>query len=328
MPFDVEVDERTVTRVDVRPTAVYELAWLLHTIETGRWYCGPDMDVEVGANLKADLHTLFGGSRGCEVDLSILAERVGLLFSEEVDTFLQELPRAIELDTAGLELLSEPAEDRQATIDRLQRLRDDPALARRYHELLLRAWDFWRDEWTAEGLPAVRLTARRWTERLQRGASVLEMLPEKHILNKQEQLTRLLALRPHIVLSPLHFMRMGGFVVDMTSFLHVGAPAGPVDAELVMRKEAEMTAERMKVLADGTRVALLQRLTVEPASVTDLARRFGLAQPTISNHVRMLRDAGLLESRRDGARVIYSAPRERLEQLLADTRHALLEQHC
>jgi DNA-binding transcriptional ArsR family regulator len=327
MPFDVEVDERTVARVDVRPTAVYELAWLLHTIDTGRWYAGPALGPEIDASLKADLRALFEDSRGCEVDLSILAERVGLLFSEDVDTFLQELPRAIELDNVGLELLSESPEDRQATIDRLQRLRDDPALSRRYHDFLARVWDLAREEWT-EGLPALRLTSRRWTERVERGASVVDLLPEKHILNKMERLTRLLALRRHVVLSPLHFMRHGGFVVDMTSFLHVGTPAGPVDDELVMRKEAEVMAERMKVLADGTRLALLQRLAAEPASVTDLARRFNLAQPTISNHVRMLRDAGLLESRRDGARVIYSARRERLEQLLADARHALLEHDC
>jgi DNA-binding transcriptional ArsR family regulator len=45
----------------------------------------------------------------------------------------------------------------------------------------------------------------------------------------------------------------------------------------------------------------------------------------VSNHVRLLRDAGLLESRKDGARVLYAAPRDRLERVLEDTRHLLVE---
>ena len=128
------------------------------------------------------------------------------------------------------------------------------------------------------------------------------------------------------MLSPLYFCPpRGGIVIDTTDFVHVGGPMQPVEGERVRREESEQLATRLKVLADGTRVSLLRQLTEEPATVMDLARRFGLAQPTVSNHVRLLRDAGLLDARRDGARVVYRVAPERLERLLDDTRQVLLE---
>jgi ArsR family transcriptional regulator len=135
----------------------------------------------------------------------------------------------------------------------------------------------------------------------------------------------LLRQRSRVVLAPMHFSRMGGLVLDMTGFVLAGGPFRLDEVEEVRRKESELIASRMKVLADGTRVALLRELALEPASVMDLARRFELAQPTVSNHVRLLRDAGLLESRKDGPKVVYRVPREQLERLLDDTRRRLLE---
>jgi DNA-binding transcriptional ArsR family regulator len=46
----------------------------------------------------------------------------------------------------------------------------------------------------------------------------------------------------------------------------------------------------------------LDTLRRGPRTVTDLADAFGLAQPTVSNHVKILRDAGLLSDVRDGRR--------------------------
>lgn len=51
-------------------------------------------------------------------------------------------------------------------------------------------------------------------------------------------------------------------------------------------------------LADPTRRAILARLAQGEASVSELARPFGLAQPTISKHLRVLEDAGLIEKGR------------------------------
>jgi len=53
-------------------------------------------------------------------------------------------------------------------------------------------------------------------------------------------------------------------------------------------------------LADPTRRAILARLTVGEASVTELARPFDISMPAICNHLKVLEDAGLIAQRRDG----------------------------
>ena len=55
-------------------------------------------------------------------------------------------------------------------------------------------------------------------------------------------------------------------------------------------------------LADPTRRAILARLAEGEATVSELAQPFGLRQPTISKHLRVLEDAGLIEQGRDAQR--------------------------
>lgn len=55
-------------------------------------------------------------------------------------------------------------------------------------------------------------------------------------------------------------------------------------------------------LADPTRRAMLARLTSGPATVTELGEPFGLRQPTISKHLRILEEAGLIRQGRDAQR--------------------------
>ena len=55
-------------------------------------------------------------------------------------------------------------------------------------------------------------------------------------------------------------------------------------------------------LADPTRRAILARLAVGEASVAELARPFAFTQPTISRHLKVLEQAGLIEAGRDAQR--------------------------
>jgi len=52
-------------------------------------------------------------------------------------------------------------------------------------------------------------------------------------------------------------------------------------------------------LADPTRRAMLARLAQGPATVNDLARPFALSLPTVSRHLKVLQDAGLVVKQRD-----------------------------
>ena len=55
-------------------------------------------------------------------------------------------------------------------------------------------------------------------------------------------------------------------------------------------------------LSDPTRRAMLARLAQGDATLTELAAPFDLAQPTISRHLRVLEDAGLIRTQRDKQR--------------------------
>ena len=68
---------------------------------------------------------------------------------------------------------------------------------------------------------------------------------------------------------------------------------------------AELAAT-FKALGDPTRVAIVNRLTTaEAVCVCDLTAAFDLAQPTISHHLKILRDAGLVEAERRGTWAYY-----------------------
>ena len=61
----------------------------------------------------------------------------------------------------------------------------------------------------------------------------------------------------------------------------------------------------LKALADETRLRLLESLLVEEKCVTELVRELRCPQPHISHHLRILRDAGLVEGLREGKQVCY-----------------------
>ena len=69
--------------------------------------------------------------------------------------------------------------------------------------------------------------------------------------------------------------------------------------------ESEALAARFKALADPTRVAIVNRLAAAECCVCDLNAAFDLSQPTISHHLKVLRDAGLVESSRRGTWAYY-----------------------
>jgi DNA-binding transcriptional ArsR family regulator len=71
----------------------------------------------------------------------------------------------------------------------------------------------------------------------------------------------------------------------------------------------------LEALADPTRRALFERLSRRPHSVGELAELAKVKQPTVSQHLRVLRQARLVDDRREGTHRYYSARREGLAEL-------------
>ena len=64
-------------------------------------------------------------------------------------------------------------------------------------------------------------------------------------------------------------------------------------------------AEKLKVLADRTRLAVMETLMSEPSHVSRLGDLLNVEQSLLSHHLRVLREAGLVIADRDGKNVIY-----------------------
>jgi ArsR family transcriptional regulator len=67
----------------------------------------------------------------------------------------------------------------------------------------------------------------------------------------------------------------------------------------------ELMARIFKTLADPTRLRLLQAMTLDCQSVSDLVQASGLPQPMVSHHLRILREAGLARAARRGTFMFY-----------------------
>ena len=65
-----------------------------------------------------------------------------------------------------------------------------------------------------------------------------------------------------------------------------------------------MTAT-FEIVADGSRRRILDLLVEEERAVGDLVDRLALSQPTVSKHLKVLREAGLVEARIAAQRRIY-----------------------
>lgn len=83
-------------------------------------------------------------------------------------------------------------------------------------------------------------------------------------------------------------------------------------------------------LADPTRRAILARLARGEATVTELAKPFEMTQPAISQHLKVLEQAGLIARRVDGARRprrLVKAGIDAMDQWLATLRQALAKNY-
>jgi ArsR family transcriptional regulator len=72
-----------------------------------------------------------------------------------------------------------------------------------------------------------------------------------------------------------------------------------------------------KAIADPTRREILRLLRSEEMTAGDVAARFEMTKPTLSHHFAVLRDAGLVTSRREGQTIWYALNTTVLEDVLA-----------
>jgi DNA-binding transcriptional ArsR family regulator len=101
-----------------------------------------------------------------------------------------------------------------------------------------------------------------------------------------------------------------------------------VRPEMARPPESEINALHAQIcqaIADPTRIMLLYSLAERPKNVGELVQEFELSQPTVSRHLRVLRERGMAIATRDGSNVVYSLADKRVIKALDLMRQVLAD---
>jgi ArsR family transcriptional regulator len=106
--------------------------------------------------------------------------------------------------------------------------------------------------------------------------------------------------------------------LPVLDLLDTVACCSPLTSEPMTAKQADQIAPLLKALADPVRLRLMSLVASHDggeACVCDLGDEFDLSQPTISHHLKVLHDAGLLDRDKRGVWVYYRARTDALANL-------------
>jgi ArsR family transcriptional regulator len=105
----------------------------------------------------------------------------------------------------------------------------------------------------------------------------------------------------------------------MTITLEPVACCAALSASTLTEEQADATAELFKSLGDPARVRIVNLIATAGSAVCacEFNDTLGLAQPTVSHHLKKLTDAGLLEREQRGKWAYFSLKRDAVEKLAA-----------
>lgn len=260
-----------------------------HAVLARVFDASPALAERVRAFWEPSERTSCGGS----IELLIIANHGGLLFSTDADELLGRLEQLCANAPLDLPLESEREEDRVALLGRLGLLRSSAELRKRYVELVGDVWRALAEDWERDGRRAVSTAVDECREAIRRGSNWMEITRKQKACH-QDIVAKLVAnLGPDGVVAvvPAFFTHLGS-LVDLPGMVLFGVRADGSGAQA--RARTELLAKRLKTISDPTRLAMLEALRSSPRTVSELAELFSLAQPTVSNHVKVLREGGIV----------------------------------
>jgi DNA-binding transcriptional ArsR family regulator len=328
-------DDRPHLDVACAPSAAVELHWVTMIEPSGTLRTSQPAIADLALR-RPDLAGTVGdlwGARGrgsvasaserSFPELLVLADRAGVLTSVDLDEMLTAVDLAASRSGSPPTLASETPGDRALIVERLERLRTDRGLRSAWSGLLAEVAAVIRSQWEDTGLDLSRRAARARTSQLPwtdaAGAVIGWARRDYDGLLPDLLATASVAHTPVLVVPS--YWSATGLVFDLEHHLLVGIPAqiGPADS----RTRTEPWVRALKALADPTRLAMLDYLGGTARSISELASVFGLAQPTASRHVRLLREAGLVTEVRRGSSVLVRADAAATGRLLDGLRATL-----
>lgn len=259
----------------------------------------------------------------CFTEMQVLVQHAGALRATDPDAVWAAIEDAVGTIPFDLAMPSESPEDRELFLDRFRRLRESPAFLQSYLAILEEVWAPVDEMWQ-QALPVLEETGRHVISQYERGRSLESFIPRGcDILDERmsDILANVDAGEPLLFVPCLFFG--SSMYIEMSGLVVIGIGVGQDD--VVARARTESVARRLKAVADPTRLALLHSLASAPSTVGELAMLFRLAQPTVSMHVKVLRQNGLVRAERQDGRLRLSADASAVELLLEELRQAVLQ---
>lgn len=250
-------------------------------------------------------------------EILVFAHRVGRMFAEPAELF----SRVDEVASQPFTVPPLPSEGpgvREILQDRLDRLVGSPELRANYLALLREFWAELEPEWERAGRVIANDMVESLRQKSERTSDARTLLPRNHFAWREvhSELVSTAAANGESVIVPLALAGVGAAFFSLPHFLLIALGPDAEKRQDLRRAAAEKAASKFKLLADPTRLSILSGLCDASFSIGDLAGVFRLSQPTISVHVKMLREAGLLESAKRGGQTFYRSSPEKLRDFI------------
>jgi DNA-binding transcriptional ArsR family regulator len=281
----------------------------------GRFEAHPDLPPRIAA--------LWADDEPCFTEVLVAADRGGVLFEDDMDRFWAGLEAGAAAPKRVERLASETPADRDRFLERLARLRRDRALRERWMGLLKATWDAVAERWEREGRAVSEAMVWEMQAKLSESGTYADLAPLVSTCDFNGLVPRLVgeaaAGGQEVTVVPAWLGRKG-FLLSLPDLLLWGppTPARPLGPSAETRDRAR----RYKALGDPTRLAIFESIARRPRTVGELSVALAVAQPTVSNHVRVLRDAGLLRHEDAGGRRL-APDLPAFERFLGDARRAV-----
>jgi DNA-binding transcriptional ArsR family regulator len=270
------------------------------------------------------IRACWADGQSCFTEVLLVADQGGVLFELDPDRLWAGLEEAAAAPPRYEPLASETPDDRTCFRARRASLHEEEAVRARWLRLLRDVWAAIEPGWVREGRDVVDAAAWEMQSRLPAVGSYTDLVPFVQSNDFHGLLPRLVgeAARAdqQMVLVPT-WLGCKGYLITLPDRLVWGPPdpshpAGPSAA-------TRDRARRHKALGDPTRLAIFEATARRPRHVGELARELAVAQPTDSNHVRILRDAGFVAQEKAGARRLV-ADVARFERFLDESRRSVV----